>query len=565
MDNRRSGRSRCLAVVLLSLVALIASAQAQDEVEKIRNASEAFVARDYQKACRILEEVIRADEDLPVHVHLRLATYYDAAGAEREAMAVYARFPENISYANAARCFRYYYADHKDQVATAVYTRWTRAHPTDTTLTLYVKGLRLVRSGRYAEAFPTFQVLSALTKTPNYILAFLKEVSTSSAADTMGEIFRQMFFATREPWLRECGMRAFLKSGAPRSAMLFQLEVFDSTLTVAGLRTAYEIASAGNFLDFLGERIEKRLADSIPEPVKAKYREILVPVLVSKGDFSSALAQAVLVRPSFDREVFGDLYRRSVVEPLYQHAVALRRAGNPGDAMPIFEYLSDEGFMRTDLFYELAKFHFVKGEYKRSREEAMAVVKIYQDSIARSPLQADAYLRTGLCYLIMADLANADGEFQKHRNRASLLQQQEAGLRLQELIDEGVNKPDAEFLFQKYYPAIQKSFTLNGELGVDPPHESTKVNPDAERAVVIVTSQIPNLRFDSNRRIDRMDNLGSGIWQLWLPAGTSILKIFADGYEQVELPAMNYTRHRAYEMRVREVRQPRTAVDTLKR
>ncbi|MGE5316345.1 MAG: PEGA domain-containing protein, partial [Acidobacteriota bacterium] len=91
---------------------------------------------------------------------------------------------------------------------------------------------------------------------------------------------------------------------------------------------------------------------------------------------------------------------------------------------------------------------------------------------------------------------------------------------------------------------------INRQMKVESIEESTKINPEPERSLVIVRSQIPNLKFESNRNIDRVNEVSSGYWEVWLPAGTHLLKIDAAGYERLELPPKNFARKRTYEMRI---------------
>jgi hypothetical protein len=82
--------------------------------------------------------------------------------------------------------------------------------------------------------------------------------------------------------------------------------------------------------------------------------------------------------------------------------------------------------------------------------------------------------------------------------------------------------------------------------------ETTKVNPEPDKAYVLVRSLVPMLRFDSNRAIFKVNPLSSGDWELWLPPGTHILKIDAQGYQRLELPPINFARRRSYEISVKK-------------
>jgi len=91
---------------------------------------------------------------------------------------------------------------------------------------------------------------------------------------------------------------------------------------------------------------------------------------------------------------------------------------------------------------------------------------------------------------------------------------------------------------------------LNRQMKVDSLWESSKVVMETDKSYVLVHSQVPNLRFDSNRRIDQVNKLSSGDWEVWLPAGTHILKIDAEGFQRLELPATTFAKKRSYEMKI---------------
>ena len=94
---------------------------------------------------------------------------------------------------------------------------------------------------------------------------------------------------------------------------------------------------------------------------------------------------------------------------------------------------------------------------------------------------------------------------------------------------------------------------LNKQLTADSLYETTVINPEADKAYIHVRSQVPNLRFDSNRRIDKVTQLSSGDWEVWLPTGTHILKIDAMGFQRLELPARNFGRRKSYELSIRAI------------
>jgi hypothetical protein len=99
---------------------------------------------------------------------------------------------------------------------------------------------------------------------------------------------------------------------------------------------------------------------------------------------------------------------------------------------------------------------------------------------------------------------------------------------------------------------------LNGEMQASFYDEPSKVNPETDKALLIVRSEIPNLRFDSNRKIERVEMINVGaLWHVWLPPGTHIIKISCRGYQLIELQPFNFMKQRTYGLQIKEVRAPR--------
>lgn len=98
---------------------------------------------------------------------------------------------------------------------------------------------------------------------------------------------------------------------------------------------------------------------------------------------------------------------------------------------------------------------------------------------------------------------------------------------------------------------------LNGLMEAGEVKLSEKINREPDKALLIVTSQIPKLKFDSNRIIDKVTQDSSGRAEVWLPSGTHILKISAVGYERLDLSPMSFEKRKVYEIRIRELKPPR--------
>jgi len=99
-------------------------------------------------------------------------------------------------------------------------------------------------------------------------------------------------------------------------------------------------------------------------------------------------------------------------------------------------------------------------------------------------------------------------------------------------------------------PVVIVGQGLNGQMGYEGPDPSTRINTDADKSIIHVTSRIPNLRFDSNRGILKVVKLSSGDWDVLVSPGTHIFKIVADDYESLVLPPFNYQKLKLYEIRV---------------
>jgi len=94
---------------------------------------------------------------------------------------------------------------------------------------------------------------------------------------------------------------------------------------------------------------------------------------------------------------------------------------------------------------------------------------------------------------------------------------------------------------------------LNRKMKMDDLEETNKINPEPDKAYVHISSQIQNLRFDSNRKIDKVNQLSSGDWELWLPAGTHILKFDAEGFQRLEIAPFSFAKKRSYEIKISAV------------
>ena len=103
---------------------------------------------------------------------------------------------------------------------------------------------------------------------------------------------------------------------------------------------------------------------------------------------------------------------------------------------------------------------------------------------------------------------------------------------------------------------------LNGIMKVDSLWETTKIIREDDRSLLIVHSEVPNLVFESNRAITKVEPKSSGYWEVWLPFGSHILKVDAVGFQRLEMPARSYARKRVYETKISGIlKNQRSATD----
>jgi len=105
-----------------------------------------------------------------------------------------------------------------------------------------------------------------------------------------------------------------------------------------------------------------------------------------------------------------------------------------------------------------------------------------------------------------------------------------------------------------------KAQGLNGEMSASAPNESSKINLETDKSLLIIHSQVQNLQFESNRKIVNVKRVSSGEWEVWLPAGTHIIEILCKDYQSIKLEKFNYEKKKTYELSVKEVRAPRLGV-----
>ena len=91
---------------------------------------------------------------------------------------------------------------------------------------------------------------------------------------------------------------------------------------------------------------------------------------------------------------------------------------------------------------------------------------------------------------------------------------------------------------------------LNRQIKIESFDESTEIiNPEKDKALIIVKSQIPDLVFDANRNIDVRPQSGS-VWHIYSNPGTIRLKVSSKGFEQLDIAPKSFIGGRAYSLRL---------------
>lgn len=94
------------------------------------------------------------------------------------------------------------------------------------------------------------------------------------------------------------------------------------------------------------------------------------------------------------------------------------------------------------------------------------------------------------------------------------------------------------------------SQNLNRQIKIESFDESSEIiNPEKDKALIIIRSQIPDLVFDANRNIDVKPQSGS-VWHIYFTPGTIRLKVSSKGFEQLDIPPKSFSGGRAYLLRL---------------
>ncbi len=96
--------------------------------------------------------------------------------------------------------------------------------------------------------------------------------------------------------------------------------------------------------------------------------------------------------------------------------------------------------------------------------------------------------------------------------------------------------------------------TKYGEMSLTGPEELTMVVRAEDQAVLSIVSEVPELEFESTRRIFEIRPISLSEWQLFVEPGRQIVTIRAKGYLPLKTAVINLTARRAYGVKVTQVK-----------
>jgi len=93
-----------------------------------------------------------------------------------------------------------------------------------------------------------------------------------------------------------------------------------------------------------------------------------------------------------------------------------------------------------------------------------------------------------------------------------------------------------------------------GELSISDLTEKKVIVRSADKAALIVISEVADLQFESTRLIHAVRQRGASEWQLLLEPGRQIITVRAPGYQPVKTDVINIPVKRAFSIKVSQVR-----------
>lgn len=125
--------------------------------------------------------------------------------------------------------------------------------------------------------------------------------------------------------------------------------------------------------------------------------------------------------------------------------------GNMVEAMTMFIKADSLGLLTPDDRLLLGTLYYQSRDFQSASAQASIALQFFLKDVQQRPLDPAAYKNTGICYLMMNDVAKAEMEFIKYINRTKDDKRTSAVAALENLIQQGVNKPDAEYLLRKHF------------------------------------------------------------------------------------------------------------------
>jgi len=548
-------------LLLVAFLCFHPTSLAQTVEELVMEGNKAYSASEYEKAASLFEEAIKINKLLPTNIYLRLGQSFEAL--------------------------------HHYEAAVIVYTSLEDR----TTPTIYLEIISLLseKLQRVVEARGVWNKLrQKYPNTPEYYIGIYKiltvEGDNRSAIDSVKRgmlLFpHDLFTIKKEYCLYFLRMKTYDSIAelfttdqnliCESSYFLFFIDIIDSLIVNKQEYLARNILKQQRDLKCLDEyerfKLLKCYLAMSDTNTALEIGNKLLAINPSDPNYYYEIAQLEENKGSITRalDIYKQLYdkigsninREKYLAVFLAVANKYQREGKYQKAITVLH--EAPSMLRNNPRIELilAKQYYLHGDLDYARRYAEYSLDEFLRQQKLNPLDTNIYIHAGICYLIMEDLTKAEGEFQKHLNRADKAGKDEAVRKLRELAFENINKPDAEYLLQKYYGQTPERDVHSQGAQIEKPQlitmmaldsfgTSTKINPESDKAYVLVHSQIPFLRFDSNRKIHQVNQLSSGDWELWLPAGTHILKISADGFQRLELPPINFGKKRSYEMSIK--------------
>jgi tetratricopeptide (TPR) repeat protein len=539
------------------------SSLAQLVEELVMAGNKAYSVSDYEKAAMYLETAIKTDKLLPTNVYLILGQSYEALHKYDSAVLLFTSMGERATQSICLELISIL-AEKMSKVneARGVWNKLHQKYPNSIENYIGIYKILIVE-GDNRSAIDSLK--RAMSLFPQYDpIYFYKELCVCflrmKAYDNIAKLYNESNQTTK------CDSTYFyLISDIIDSLVAYKQEDLvrtllnqQSNLNCLDENKRYKILKSYLAMGDTDAAVESgnKLLELNPSNVNYYYEIALLEE--KRGSTIRALHVYKQLYDNFgnniDTKKFLDLFlavsNKYQKEGKYQTAIAILSS--------IPTILSNDPRIK----FALAKQYKLIGDVDNARKYAESSLGEYINQQKTNQMDTNIYLNACLCYLVMEDLTKAEGEFQKHLNRSDKTGKEEAVRKLREFASENINKPDAEYLLKKYYEQtteiavhsqsmpIEKP-KLIGQMSLESFSESNKINPEPDKSYILVHSQIPNLRFDSNRKIVKVNQITSGDWELWLPVGTHILKFDADGFQRLELPPMNFGKKRSYEIRIR--------------